>query len=70
MDNSQAKFLLPASTLLEFLGVLTLITNEGMLIPKVDIGFTVPAVLPADIQGAGLLIIGGLMTGYALINRE
>lgn len=58
--------LLPAGSLLEFLGVLTLITNEGMLIPKIDIGFTVPAILPVEIQGIGLMIIGGLITAYSV----
>lgn len=66
MDSGQAKFLLPAGGLLEFLGVLTLITNEGMLIPKLDIGFSVPAVLPPDIQGITLLIAGGLTTAYTI----
>jgi hypothetical protein len=70
MHKKQAKLLLPVASILEFLGVLTLITNEGMLIPKVDIGFSVPAVLPADIQGVALLVIGGLATAYAIINMK
>jgi hypothetical protein len=68
MDSSQAKLLLPAASLLEFLGVLTLITNDGMLIPKVDLGFSVPAVLPVEIQGIGLLIAGGLTMAFAIMN--
>lgn len=70
MDPTQAKLLLPAASFLEFLGVLTLITNEGMLIPKVDLGFSVPALLPVEIQGMGLLIAGGLTTVYALKNIQ
>ena len=58
--------LLPVGSLLEFLGVLTLITNEGMLIPRIDLGFTVPAVLPVEVQGIGLMVLGGLITAYAV----
>ena len=68
MDSNQAKLLLPVGTVLEFLGVLTLITNDGMLIPEVDLGLSVPAVLPVEIQGIGLLILGGLTTAYAVMN--
>jgi hypothetical protein len=70
MDSTQAKLLLPAGTILEFLGVLTLITNDGMLIPKVDLGFSVPAVLPVEVQGMGLLIAGALTTFYAVMNLK
>ncbi len=70
MDSNQAKFLLPAGGLLEFLGVLTLITNDGMLIPKVDLGFSIPAVLPVEIQGIGLLISGGAVTAFAIMNMS
>jgi hypothetical protein len=70
MDSTQAKLLLPAGTILEFLGVLTLITNEGMLIPKVDLGFSIPAVLPVEIQGMGLMVAGGLTTFYAVKNLD
>ena len=68
MDSNQAKLLLPAGGLLEFLGVLTLITNDGMLIPEVNLGITVPAVLPVEIQGMGLLLAGGLTIAYAVMN--
>ncbi len=68
MDSTQAKLLLPVGGLLEFLGVLTLITNDGMLIPKVDLGFSIPAVLPVEVQGLGLLVAGGLTTAYAVMN--
>lgn len=70
MDSTQAKLLLPVGTVLEFLGILTLITNDGMLIPKVDLGLSVPAVLPVEIQGMGLLIAGGLTTAYAVMNMR
>lgn len=66
MDSNQAKLLLPAGSLLEFLGILTLITNDGMLIPKVDLGFSIPTVLPVEIQGMGLLIAGAATTVYAI----
>lgn len=70
MDSTQAKLLLPVGTVLEFLGVLTLITNEGMLIPEVDLGFSIPALLPVEVQGMGLLIAGGLTTAYAVMNLK
>ena len=70
MDSTQAKLLLPAASLLEFLGILTLITNDGMFIPKVDLGFSIPAILPVEIQGIGLLIAGGLTTVYAIKNMQ
>lgn len=70
MDSSQAKFLLPAGGLLEFMGVLTLITNDGMFISKVDLGFSIPAVQPVEIQGIGLLIAGGLTIFYAIKNMQ
>ena len=70
MDSTQARLLLPAGTILEFLGVLTLITNEGMLIPKVDVGFSIPAVLPVEVQGMGLLLAGAATTGYAIMNMK
>jgi len=70
MDSNQAKLLLPAGGLLEFLGVLTLITNDGMLIPEVDLGISVPAVLPVEVQGMGLFIAGGLTIAYAVMNMR
>ena len=51
---------------MEFLGILTLLTNEGMLIPKIDLGFSIPALLPPHIQGLGLLVAGGATTAFAL----
>lgn len=70
MHSTQAKLLLPVGTFLEFLSVLTLITNEGMLIPRVDLGFSIPEVLPVEVQGLGLLIAGGLTTVYAVMNLK
>lgn len=70
MDSNQAKLLLPAGSLLEFLGILTLITNDGMLIPKVDLGFSIPTILPVEIQGMGLLIAGAATTVYAIMNMR
>ena len=70
MDSTQVKLLLPVGTFLEFLGVLTLITNDGMLIPRFDLGFSIPAVLPVEIQGMGLLIAGALTTFYAVMNMR
>lgn len=70
MDSDQSKLLLPAGGLLEFLGVLTLITNEGMLIPKVDLGFSIPAVLPVEVQGMGLLVSGGVLTAFVIMNMS
>ena len=64
------KFLLPVGSLFEFLGILTLLTNEGMLVPKVDFGFSVPALISADIQGMGLLLAGAGITGYAIMNMR
>lgn len=66
MERRHALALLPIGTIMEFLGIATLITNEGMLIPKIDLGFSVPAILPADIQGMALFIAGGLTTLYAV----
>ena len=70
MDTTQAKLLLPVGSVLEFLGVLTLITNDGMLIPKVDLGFSIPAVLPVEVQGMGLLVAGGMITLYSVMNLK
>jgi hypothetical protein len=70
MDSTQAKLLLPVGTVLEFLGVLTLITNDGMLIPDIGLGFSIPALLPVEVQGMGLLIAGGLTTAYSVMNMK
>ena len=66
MNQQQPVFYLPFATLLEIVGVLTLITNESILGP-VDIGFTVPAVLiSGNIQGFSLLAAGSLLTFYLI----
>ncbi|WEL23222.1 hypothetical protein [Candidatus Nanohalovita haloferacivicina] len=66
MDSTQAKLLFPVGAVLEFLGALTLITNDGALISKVDLGFSIPAILPVEVQGIGLLAAGGLLTAFAI----
>lgn len=70
MENNKIMALLPVASLLELAGVLTLITNDGMLIPKTDIGFTVPAVLPVEAQGLGLMAVGGAITAYILLSMN
>jgi len=70
MERNQAILLLPFGALLEFTGILTLITNDGMLIPRVDLGFSIPAVLPVEVQGIGLMMAGGLTTLYAVKNMQ
>jgi hypothetical protein len=70
MNSDQAKLLLPVGAIIEFLGILTLITNDGIFIPKVDLGFSVPVVLPVEVQGIGLLIAGGLTTAYSVMNMR
>jgi|AntDeeMinimDraft_4_1070355.scaffolds.fasta_scaffold00011_53 hypothetical protein len=57
--------LLPFASLIEILGVLTLLTNESVIGP-IDLGITIPYVVSADIQGVGLFIIGSLIAGYAI----
>jgi hypothetical protein len=41
-----------------------------MLIPEVDLGISVPAVLPVEVQGMGLFIAGGLTIAYAVMNMR
>lgn len=57
--------LLPAGSVLELAGILTLLTNESLIGP-VDVGIQVPAVLPANIQGFGLLAAGFALIMYAI----
>lgn len=59
------KLILPISSLLEFIGVITLITNESIIGP-IDIGFSIPYLISADVQGFGLFLIGGLLSVYAI----
>ena len=56
---------LPVASLIEITGVLTLLTNESIIGP-VDIGFSVPYVLSADVQGFGLFFVGTALTLYAM----
>lgn len=62
-------YLLPATSLLEIIGVLTLITNESIIGP-VDIGFSVPYLVSADVQGFTLLIAGGILTMYLITQMQ
>ena len=59
------KFILPVSSLLEFAGLITLLTNESLIGP-IDLGFSVPYLVSADVQGFGLFLTGGLLTAYAI----
>lgn len=67
MKNAQ--YILPVSTVLELAGIVTLLTNESIVGP-VDIGFSIPYLISADIQGFTLLILGGLMTAYAITQMK
>ena len=64
MRNEQ--LILPIATLIELTGILTLITNESFAGP-IDLGFSVPVVASANIQGLGLIIAGSVMSLFALI---
>lgn len=57
---------LPVASLLEILGVLTWITNETSIFPTADIGFSVPYLISAEIQGFILLLAGAAITLYAI----
>lgn len=48
---------------------MTLLTNESLIGP-VDIGFSIPYLVSADLQGFTLLIAGGLMTAYAITQMK
>jgi hypothetical protein len=67
MDN---RFLLPAASLLEITGILTLLTNNGILIENVGLGFSIPAIVQSDIQGVGLLMAGGFTMIYFILNQK
>jgi len=57
--------------ILELLGVLTLISNPDSMIGT-DIGFQIPALVSPDIQGIGLLLVGGALTtsGILIMKRR
>lgn len=57
--------LLPAGSVLELAGILTLLTNESLIGP-VDVGIQAPAVLPPNIQGFGLLTAGFALIMYSI----
>ncbi len=57
---------LPVASVLEILGVLTWITNETSVFPTADIGFSVPYLVSAEIQGFVFLISGAAITFYAI----
>jgi hypothetical protein len=59
-----AQMLLPAASLVEILGIMTLLTNESFIGP-VDLGFSVPFLVSANLQGMALILAGGAVTGYA-----
>jgi len=44
-------------------------TNEGIA-PSVDLGFTVPALIPSFAQGMLLLVSGGLLTVYTTMKLK
>lgn len=58
-------FYLPVASILELAGIMTLLTNESVIGP-VDIGFTVPYFLSANLQGIFLFALGTALTLYAL----
>lgn len=62
--------MLLAAMILEIVGVLKLITNDEILIPKIGLGFKLPDILAVEIQGVCLLIAGGASTVYALMSME
>ena len=62
--NNKVLFL-PVATLVEIIGVLTLLTNESFIGP-IDLGFSIPYLLSANVQGIGLFIAGSLLAVYAI----
>lgn len=64
-----AQMLLPAASLIEILGILTLLTHESFIGP-VDLGFSVPFLVSANLQGMALILAGGAATGYAVTQMK
>ncbi|QGA80602.1 hypothetical protein [Candidatus Nanohalobium constans] len=62
-------YLLPATSLLEIIGILTLLTNKSIIGP-IDIGFSIPYLVSANIQGFALLIAGSILTMYLLMQMQ
>lgn len=63
------EYLLPVASLLEITGLLTLLTNESLVGP-IDFGFKLPYLFSANVQGLTLLIAGGLLTAYTLLQIQ
>jgi len=57
--------ILPISSLIEIAGILTLITNESFIGP-VDLGFSIPYIASANIQGITLFAAGSALTLYSI----
>ena len=57
--------ILPISSILELIGIMTLITNDSFIGP-VDIGFTIPYIISANVQGLALFMAGSALTLYAV----
>jgi len=54
-------------TVLEIIGLLTLVTNEESLLPYANLGLEIPVILgSADIQGFSIFLIGGLISTYSI----
>jgi len=63
MNNEQ--LMLPIAALIELTGILTLVTNESF-VGSIDMGFSVPYIASANIQGFALIVAGSALTFYAL----
>ena len=62
-------YLLPIASLLEIAGIITLLTNQSIIGP-VDIGFTMPYIVSANIQGVALFILGSILTMYLVLQMR
>lgn len=62
-------YLLPIASLLELAGIMTLITNQSIIGP-VDIGFSFPYLVSANMQGFLLFIAGSLLAIYAIFQMK
>lgn len=60
---------LQTGLLLEVIGILTLVTNPDSMI-GIETGFQIPAILPPNIQGIGLFIIGSALTLYGIVQMK
>ncbi len=58
-------------SVLELLGILTFFTNQTAFIPEIEAGFSMPVILfSPEIQGAGLFILGSVITVYGVIQSR